>query len=262
MASDRSDIHDSRRSLLISAGCIVCMPSLLSSASAQPALVESDLCGSMDEAATTAIAALNAGQGSSQTYTTFLTSGDARIDGALGILLSDLSGQFGVRPGFAFYDDSLGANAKAFPQAVFPATRGTVLFGKTLLQTALAADPHGDLFVLCTCAHEFGHVVQNESTYGQRLRQGQSTARAVELHADFLAGYFFGTRGSSYTPKHLASLGKAWLAIGDTQFTNPDHHGTPNERLNAIEAGYFVGRSRPEFDIAEICEIGARYLKV
>lgn len=212
----------------------------------------------MDDAAQLAVSSLLTGPG----VTLFASTGDWRLDSAFGVLLADLSARFMVRPGFSFYDDGPAKNAKALTVSAFPGTRGTVLFGTKLLRWALAADVHGDLFALCVCAHEFAHIVQNNTPFRRRLQQGQQTKRPLELHADFLAGYFFGSRGASYTPAHLIALGKAWQAIGDTNFTHPEHHGTPSERLGAIETGFRIAQDRPEFDVLEMCEIGARYLKV
>jgi hypothetical protein len=189
-----------------------------------------------------------------------LSSGDSRIDRSFGALLADIAARFRVRPGFAFYDDSAGPNALALPTTFFPGTTGTVLFGKTLLGLGLGlADPE-ELLVVSVCAHEFGHVVQNSTSLHNRLAIGQATARLLELHADFLAGFYLAVRGSEYRPQQMVELGQNWEKLGDSNYTNPQHHGEPIERLRAIEQGFLVGSGRPNLGPLDICEIGARYL--
>ena len=44
------------------------------------------------------------------------------------------------------------------------------------------------------CAHEFGHILQYQKGLIRPLQGWDSTNRRIELHADFLAGYFAGIR--------------------------------------------------------------------
>jgi len=86
----------------------------------------------------------------------------------------------------------------------------------------------------------------------------------VELHADFLSGYYLGLRAADlrYTPAELITLGRAWETLGDSHYTDAHHHGSAEQRLRAIEAGFAMARERPQFNIHEVCEVGARYLGV
>ncbi len=188
------------------------------------------------------------------------SSGDARFDRALGMLLADLAGRFQVRPGFGLYNDGTTPNALALEESQLPNSRGTVLFGRQMLRHGLR-DAHGDMFVMGICAHEFGHIVQFLSTYHTRLTRGHATSKLVELHADFLSGYYIGLRGVQYTSQELVTLGRSWATLGDSAYTNQQHHGTAEERLQAIEAGFTFARERPAFGIKEACEVGARYLR-
>ncbi len=66
----------------------------------------------------------------------------------------------------------------------------------------------------------------------------------------------------SYTTRqNLVTLGRSWETLGDRAYTNQQHHGTAEERLQAIEAGFTFARERPAFGITEACEVGARYLR-
>jgi len=189
------------------------------------------------------------------------TSGDSHLDSALGMMLADLVYRYHIRPSFAFYDDSANFNAFATVITRVSHSKGTVMFGRTLLARSLE-DPDGDMLVMAICAHECGHIVQKFSSYERRLTAGQPTARLLELHADYQSGHYIGIRGENYAPERLIALGRGWQALGDCNYTNPDHHGTPEERLEAIEAGFTLAREHPQFTVKQVCEAGAKYLGV
>lgn len=188
-------------------------------------------------------------------------SGNSRLDRALGILLADLASKFKVRPGFGYFDDRGSPNALALPDSRLSASVGTVLLGREMLARYLSS-ANGDMFIMGICAHEFAHVVQFFSGFYERLSKGQHTKKLIELHADFLSGYYIGLRNANYTATELVALGRSWESIGDSSYTDPQHHGTPEERLRAVEQGYRFARERPEFRVEAACEVGARYLKV
>lgn len=188
-------------------------------------------------------------------------SGNPRLDRSLGYLLADLASKFKVRPGFGYFDDRGSPNALALPDSRLSASTGTVLFGREMMSTHIN-NANGDMFIMGICAHEFAHIVQFFSGYYERLSKGQQTKKLVELHADFLSGYYIGLRKINYASAELISLGRTWESIGDSSYTDPQHHGTPEERLQAVENGYRFARERPEFGIKEACEVGARYLNV
>ncbi|CAK0757348.1 conserved hypothetical protein [Gammaproteobacteria bacterium] len=188
------------------------------------------------------------------------SSGDARLDRALGTLLADMASKFEVRPGFAFYDDADGRNALAMEKSYLPNTQGTVLFGRGLLTQELNRGQNGDMPVMGICAHEFGHIVQYRRGVYERLMAGRETAKRVELHADFLAGYYIGRRGLDYGENQLVALGRAWEELGDNNFSDPLHHGTREERLQAVETGYHMATAS-RAGLAEAIEGGLYYLR-
>ena len=187
------------------------------------------------------------------------SSGDTRLDRSLGIVLADLAGKFKVRPGFGYFDDRGLPNALALPDSRLAASKGTVLFGRELLSTSLKS-PHGDMLIMGICAHEYAHIVQFFSGFWERLTKSQQTRKLVELHADFLSGYYIGLRKMNYTSVELVSLGRSWESLGDSHYTDLRQHGTPEERLQAVEQGDRFARERPEFGIKAASEVGARYL--
>ncbi len=125
---------------------------------------------------------------------TLVSSGNREFDYALAQTLSRMTDAFGVLPGFAYFDDSAGMNAHATTRQMLSRSDGTVLFGRRLLDTLLARREHPDVAVSAVCAHEFGHIAQYKIGIHKQLREGEETARRLELHADFLAGYFAGYR--------------------------------------------------------------------
>jgi hypothetical protein len=176
-------------------------------------------------------------------------SGDRELDRALAVNLARLCDMFGVLPGFAFYDDSDAPNAFASTSKRLGRADGTVVFGKTLLRQSLQKE-HGDAVMIGICAHEFGHVAGNKRGANSKLIVNGKVKR-FELHADYLAGYFAGRRKleKSDFPSAVIALGQ--FSVGDTEFSAPDHHGTPEERGQAVVEGFQAAyRDRKTFDRA------------
>jgi uncharacterized protein len=98
----------------------------------------------------------------------------------------------------------------------------------------------GDFGVAYVVAHEYGHNVQSE--LGAARLAGE-ISKPYELQADCFAGTW---ANSSYYEGRLEG-GDAEEAIGtanelgDLDFLNPDHHGTPEERADAWTRGYNSG---------------------
>jgi len=173
------------------------------------------------------------------------TSGDPQIDRGLGRALVRLSRMFDERPGFGFVSDDDSPNAYASRESQVPGTWGTVLFGRTLFNDLLSHKKDKGIAVLAVAAHEFGHVAQFRSGLEDELLRGQKTVKRLELHADFMSGYFLGTRKREDPSISVWAAGKTFYEIGDFQYNNRGHHGTPDERVRAAESGFKYG-SRAE----------------
>lgn len=165
-------------------------------------------------------------------------SGDAQFDKALGRQLVRLARTFAVRPGFAFADDYNGLNAAASAATRVPDTRGTVAFGLRLLRNLLSRGDGGDIAVLGVCAHEFAHIHQFFSDDHRSLSSAHPTAKLVELHADYLSGYFIGQIKRDRPQVNLRKFGDFLFQSGSYDFGNPDFHGTPQERVLVAEEGF------------------------
>jgi hypothetical protein len=169
------------------------------------------------------------------------SSGDAVIDARLGRALVRLAQAFGQRPGFGFYDDSRGKNAYAARRSIIPGTWGTVFYGKNMFEEIMQKADDGGMAALTIVAHEFAHIAQFKAKADRKLMEDQTTVKRVELHADYLAGWYLGTLRRAEPRLKLWSAGKTIYEIGDENFNDPNHHGTPDERVAASEKGYALG---------------------
>ena len=142
-----------------------------------------------------------------------------------------------MTPGFGFYDDADSPNAWAMPRSLIPQTVGTILFGKKLFSTLLEIDDSG-ISVIQVSAHEFGHIQQYVSGKYSEIRANQPTSKRVELHADFISGYYLGLLKASHRDASFWRAGQKIYEFGDYGYNDPTHHGTPEERVASAEAGF------------------------
>jgi hypothetical protein len=81
---------------------------------------------------------------------------------------------------------------------------------------------------------EFAHHVQFENNFN--FGNSPEDTRRTELMADALAACFaHSPRGASFSTDRVQEISETAYAIGDCQFDNPGHHGTPNQRAKAIQ---------------------------
>ena len=177
-------------------------------------------------------------------------SGNQDFDRALGRALVRLSIEFNVSPAFGYVEDKAIGNAIATSQSRFLNTQGTVLFELNYLRGFLNEVDDGDVVILGICAHEFGHISQYFGGAYEFLRASHHTVKLVELHADYLAGYFMALLKRDRPTLKLRSFGRAFFELGTYDREDPGFHGTPDERLQAVEAGYFSGPSLRDFHSA------------
>lgn len=191
--------------------------------------------------------------------TAMRSSGDPAVDGAFDQALQRLARVLQVAPGFAYYDDFDGENAFATPQVYYKLEDGTVFFGERLFRRLLAADPSGAA-VMWVAAHEFSHIVQFRTGLYFDLTDDAPNLRPLELHADYLAGYYLGRRKASEPRISLYEAGRQVWAAGDANFNDPNHHGAPAERLAASEAG-FLAAIEDRLGLEAAIDAGFRFVK-
>jgi hypothetical protein len=187
------------------------------------------------------------------------SSGNREFDYALAMTLSRLTDTFHVLPGFAYYDDHDGMNAFATTKRHFPRADGSVLFGKRFFLDKISKPEHPEVWVTATCAHEYGHILQYKRGLISGLKRGQRTVKRVELHADFLAGYFAGLRKKEKADYPAAVFAVSRYSGGDRNFSSRGHHGTPDERAAAVVRGFEIGHGARR-GLGEVIQIGLKYV--
>jgi hypothetical protein len=182
------------------------------------------------------------------------STGNSKLDRVLILELKSILAQLSVNPGFRIIDDFDSPNAFAMPRTIVGGTQGTVLFGINLIQSELNG-PFGGYAVAGIAAHECAHIFQFFSRFGGLLTAGQRTARAMELHADCLAGYYLGRDRTK--ENQLTAFARSLFEKGDRNFNHRQHHGTPEERVRAMEQGYAMAKRN--LPLAEIAEAATRF---
>jgi len=179
-------------------------------------------------------------------------SGNPQLDRALIAEVRTLDREFRINPGYRFLRDDDGPNAYATPDTYVEGTFATVLFGLTLLQNELQT-AYGGAAIAGIAAHEGAHVLQFRSPEISRRLNG-ATNKSSELHADFMAGYYFAR--TDRTERSLVTFGESLFSKGDYNYNDKQHHGTPQQRVTAMRAGYNVGR----YDLDEAVNRGVSHV--
>ena len=99
----------------------------------------------------------------------------------------------------------------------------------------------GDFAVAYVIAHEYAHNLQQE--FGIFNNQVGPSARPYELQADCWAGTWANSvyAQGDLVQEDLDEILNAALAVGDFDVGNEQHHGTPDERRNAVLDGFRTG---------------------
>ena len=186
-------------------------------------------------------------------------SGDSAFDRALSVTLLKISDAFAILPGFAFSELVKGLNAFASKNTALGRADGSVVFGNALYRTIMTRREHPEVGIVAICAHEFGHIAQYKHGLDNILIVNRRVKR-LELHADFLAGYFAAVRKLEMPDFPAAVFATTQYSFGDDDYGNPQHHGTSAERGQAVVAGFESGyRARENF--ATALQTGVRYVQ-
>ena len=116
----------------------------------------------------------------------------------------------------------------------------TIYVGERLAREVY--DNIGDFGVAYVIAHEYAHNVQQELGWfeaGIRF----TTVAPFELQADCMAGAwgYAAYREGLLDEGDVEEAVETAYAVGDFDLTNPQHHGTPDERAGAWTRGYETG---------------------
>jgi uncharacterized protein len=113
---------------------------------------------------------------------------------------------------------------------------GYIYFGEAFYRDALS---YGRIACSSIMGHEVAHQVQNK--FNLPVLQ-ENTARAKELEADGMGGYYLCRKGG-YTSRNyydMASASNFAFAIGDYDVDGWNHHGTPAQRRSAVRLGFLI----------------------
>lgn len=129
---------------------------------------------------------------------------------------------------------------------------GSVFFSAGLLIAEFKATNGSLMSVPAIMAHEFAHAMQykNNFPYNGKWR---------ELHADYMAGWYIGHRGR-FRPQNASQAFLNFYYKGDYDFFDKGHHGTPQERAAAFNAGYTLNVLGSEASAVNAYNAGLRYL--
>ena len=136
-------------------------------------------------------------------------------------------------------------NAFAFSS---PGLQDRIVMGDGILE-GYRVIGFGDVAPQAIYAHEFAHHIQYENEYfddvpptypgGPAPTTQAEYTRYTELMADAMAAYqLTHKRGEAMNKHRVAKFLNAFFQLGDCAFTNPGHHGTPNQRMRAAEFGF------------------------
>jgi hypothetical protein len=179
----------------------------------------------------------------------FTYSGNLQLDSFNQQEGLNLVGTYQLSPRMFYLNDQSSPNAFATPEIANPyGPDGTILFGLTMMSKQLGKDPSGAT-VVAIMAHEFSHLAQFRRGY-------REAGKRPELHADFMAGWYMKLRGQ-YAWTNLSGALQVFFEVGDYEFNSRSHHGTPQERLAAAQAGFNSGAT----SAAQAYDRGWQYLQ-
>lgn len=91
-------------------------------------------------------------------------------------------------------------------------------------------------------AHEWAHHIQFNLVTDQQATP--EWTRHNELGADFMAAYFMThPEGSQYLWSEEVDFYQLFFQIGDCEFQDAGHHGTPQQRMAAARMGYTIAKT-------------------
>lgn len=116
---------------------------------------------------------------------------------------------------------------------------GKIYYGEAIYNAAKAKSSDNIVNAMIL-AHEFGHQLQ----YTYNLPSvNETTARAAELEADGMAGYYL-RRPTGFNKSSFSQIAAAYefaAQIGDNCTTCPGHHGLSSQRRSAVRLGFLLG---------------------
>jgi uncharacterized protein len=92
---------------------------------------------------------------------------------------------------------------------------------------------HGDAALAYILAHEYAHAAQTIGGFRPR------NITQIELQADCLAGFYMGAMPTvTFDQQDIQEIADIAFQVGDYEFNNRQHHGTPKQRAQAVLLGF------------------------
>jgi hypothetical protein len=157
-----------------------------------------------------------------------------QLELGIGSMLNAVNRVTALKMSASFYEDDVWPNAMA-TIAVRTGFDGELLIGWSLVSRILE-EPNSSFYLAAILAHESGHIVQLRNNMCASL-MCQTVVR-LELHADFIAGAILRRAGVPISESAEKLLASNWRKLGDTEYGNFNHHGTPEQRLLCLTQGF------------------------
>jgi len=144
----------------------------------------------------------------------------------------------GNAPIFTFNAFAFSAEGESFPGVGVPTDK--IIMGDGVLE-GFKAIGLGDVAPDAILGHEFGHHIQYERNLFESDLPAPEATRRTELMADSFGSYYLAhRRGANLRWSRIKQFIATYANVGDCAFTDPNHHGTPNQRTRAAEWGTLI----------------------
>lgn len=135
-----------------------------------------------------------------------------------------------------------------FAMEAFTLSNGLLVIGDGLIESLVEAGIDGDIAFTGILSHEWWHQVQYEYAGSwpelNEFTEPGERSRFIELEADFAAAYFMThKRGATYNWKRIEEFFRLSFNVGDCLTGSDEHHGTPQQRLDAARLGFELADS-------------------
>ena len=135
-----------------------------------------------------------------------------------------------------------------FAMDAFTLSNGLLVIGDGLIESLVEAGIDGYIAFTGVLSHEWWHQAQYEYADSwpevNEFNGLGERSRFIELEADFAAAYFMAhKRGATYNWKRIEEFFRLSFNVGDCLIQSEQHHGTPQQRLEAARLGFELADS-------------------
>ncbi|WP_295616341.1 neutral zinc metallopeptidase [Chamaesiphon sp. GL140_3_metabinner_50] len=96
---------------------------------------------------------------------------------------------------------------------------------------------YGDAALAYILAHEYAHAAQTVGGFTP------NNITKIELQADCLAGFYMGAMPNvTFDRQDIEEIAQIAYQVGDYEFNNRQHHGTPEQRSEAVLRGFVASQ--------------------